>query len=138
MIAPSMNVPNPSTAAVDLTAKEVQQLVWLGFQGVLNGMPEAALRIFNSLDVVRPEESFPRIGIAVAQMSTGRADDAVRTLEEVARRRPDDEAARVFLGMALRMANRGRQADGVLTTLADRTDEGANTRLARQLIKLPL
>jgi len=134
MIAPD----NSAAPALDLTANEIQQLVWLGFQGVLNGTPAAALRVFNALSVVRPNEGFPRIGVALAQMSTGRAEEAVRTLEEVARRLPQDEYVRVFLGMALRMANRGHQADSVLASLADRRDDAATSRLARQLRKLSL
>lgn len=133
-----MIAPNANTAAVELSANEIQQLVQLGFQGALNGMPDASLRIFNALSVIRPDEAFPRIGIAVAKMSMGRAEEAVRTLEEIAQRRPNDADVQVFLGMALRMANRGRQADGVLATLAERKDEGATTRLARQLQKLSL
>lgn len=135
MIAPTLV---SHSASVALEPEEVRRLVSIGFHGVLNGKPEPALRLFESLCTVRPDAGFPRIGCALALIAMGRAEEAVRVLEETLRRRPDDDDVRVYLGMTLRMANRGQQAGAVLTTLAERNDDSARTRLARQLLKLSL
>lgn len=126
------------TSHVALEPDEVRRLVSIGFHAVLNGKPDAAQRLFEGLSIVRPDDGFPRIGCALALMQKGRAEDAVRVLEEALRRGPNDEQVRVFLGMSLRLANRGSQAGAVLAPLAQRSSDSAGTRFARQLLKLSL
>jgi Flp pilus assembly protein TadD len=121
-----------------LEPAEVRRLVSIGFHALLNGKPEAAQRLFEGLSLVRPHEGFPRIGCALALMQRGRAEEAVKVLEDALRRCPNDEHVRVFLGMSLRLANRGSQAGAVLAPLAGRTDDSGGTRFARQLLNLAL
>ncbi len=124
--------------AAPLTAEEMRELVSIGFHGALNGRPHAALRLFQMLEVLRPEEGFPRIGQALALMALGRPDEAARLLEAALASRPHDDSLRVFLGMTLRIANRGHRARSVLSSLAGRTEDSAPIRLARQLSALVL
>jgi Flp pilus assembly protein TadD len=140
-----MIMPMPMSAAAAAQASdmalqpvEVRRLVSIGFYAVLNGKPEAGQRLFEALSVVRPDESFPRIGCALALMQRGRAEEAVRVLEDALGRCPNDDQVRVFLGMSLRLANRGSQAGAVLAPLAERSSDSAGTRFARQLLKLSL
>ncbi len=121
-----------------LDAGEIRRLVSIGFHGVMNGKPEAALRLFSELGSLRPDEGFPRIGSALALMAVGRANDAVRVLEGALAKRPDDDEIRVFLGMTLRIANRGHQARAVLAPVIKRETDTPTARLARQLFDLPL
>jgi predicted Zn-dependent protease len=135
MIAPGVVT---QASSVVLESGEVRRLVSIGFHGVFNGKPKAALRLFEALSVIRPNEGFPRIGRALALLAMGRAEEAVRVLEETSSCRPDDDDVRVYLGMALRLANRGRQSDAVLASVAERPGDSARTRLAQQLLKLSL
>jgi predicted Zn-dependent protease len=135
MIAPAGAL---DASSVALESAEIRRLVSIGFYGALNGKPEAAQRLFESLGALRPDEGFPRIGCALALLARGRAEEAVRLLEDALRRRPHDEDVRLFLGMALRMANRDRQAGAVLSSVAQCNSDSAGTRLARQLLTLTL
>jgi predicted Zn-dependent protease len=135
MIAPA-GAFDPSNVALE--SAEIRRLVSIGFHGALNGKPEAAQRLFENLEVLRPDAGFPRIGCALTLLARGRAEEAVRLLECALLRHPDDEDMRVFLGLALRMANRGRQAGAVLSSVAQCKRESAGTRLAQQLLTLTM
>ncbi len=135
MIAP-VACARPALAVLD--GEEIRLLVSIGFHGALNGKPDAALRLFEALGVLRPQDGFPHIGSAVALMAVGRPNEAARVLEEVLTRRPDDDLVRVFLGMTLRLANRGHHARAVLAILAERDSDTPIARLARQLLESPL
>jgi Flp pilus assembly protein TadD len=136
MIKPGGTLPEATVAGLD--AEEVRRLASIGFHGVLNGQPEAALRLFEGLGTLRPDAGFPRIGSALALMAVGRAADAARVLEDALVRRPDDDEIRVFLGMTLHIANRTHQARAVLEPVVARETDTPIARLARQMLDLPL
>jgi Flp pilus assembly protein TadD len=124
-----------TAAASPLDAQEIRQLVSIGFHGALNGRPEGALRLFEGLAGVRPTEGFPRIGSALALLAMGRANEAVRVLQDALIIRPDDEQIRVFLGMTLCVASRGTHARKVLRTLTESAVDTPVARLARRLFE---
>ncbi|THF57273.1 tetratricopeptide repeat protein [Pseudothauera rhizosphaerae] len=119
----------------ELGAEEVRSLVAIGFHGALNGKPQAALRLFEALAELRPEQPFPLIGQALALIGEGKPETAVQLLE----RSPPELAKHhdtisVFLGLALRLARREHQARSVLTAVAEGEGDEQARRLARQLL----
>ncbi len=70
-------------------------------------------------------------------MASGRVHEAVRVLEKAQALKPHDDDVRVFLGMALRLANHGHHARAVLATMAQDTSDTPVVRLARGLCELP-
>lgn len=124
------------TRAID--ADEMRRLVSIGFYGALNGQAEPALRLFDALGMLRPDQGFPYIGKALALMATGRPSEAARVLEDGLARYPGDDEMRVLLGVSLRVGNRGHHARAVLESLAVRDAQTAAVRFARKLIAMPL
>ncbi len=61
----------------------------------------------------------------------------MRALEAAQAAKPHDDEVRVFLGMALRIANRGNHARAVLATMAQDTSDTPVVRLARALCDSP-
>lgn len=130
--------PRSCTSDVDpLGPEEIRSLVSIGFHGLLNGKHGIALRLFEALQLVRPQAPFPRIGSALSMMAAGRADEAARVLERAHALLPQDDDIRVFLGMALRIANRGHQARVVLAPLVETDSDAPAVRLARRLGNSP-
>ncbi len=133
----SRSFARPPLAAFD--AEEIRELLLVGFHGTLNGKPEPALRLFEMLGALHPQEGFLHIGNAIAMLAVGLPPDEVsRVLETALQNRPQDDEIRVFLGMTLRIANRGQLARAVLEPLALRDCNTPTARLARRLLDLPL
>ena len=124
-------------APASLEGSEIRQLVSVGFHGLLNGKPQAALRLFEGLTALRPEAGFPRIGKALALLACGRAQEAARVLEDALLARPDDDDLRVFLGMTLHVGQREHHARAVLATLTERGIGSPAARLAQRLCGQP-
>ena len=81
---------------------------------------------------------FPRIGAAQALLASGRASEAVRSLEAAQARHPDDDDVRALLGLALRVARRGAHERRVLAPLLAGTGvrDTSAARLAHRLAAL--
>jgi len=120
-----------------LEAQEVRRLVSIGFHAVLNGAPNSALRLFESLTTLRPRAGFPRIGSALALLATGRPEEAARVMERAHALQPHDDEVRVILGMTLCFAERSQRGCAVLAQVAQREADMPAARLARRLLKLP-
>jgi hypothetical protein len=116
---------------------EIRRLASIGFHGLLNGKPLVALRLFESLAVLRPEATFPLIGSALALLATGRPEEAAWVLEQAHELQPHDEEVRVFLGMTLCFAERTQRGCAVLASLAQRGADMPAVRLAQRLLRLP-
>jgi Flp pilus assembly protein TadD len=120
-----------------LQPEEIRRLASIGFHGLLNGRPVAALCLFESLAALRPEATFPLIGSALALLATGRPEEAARVLERAQALRPGDDEVRVFLGMTLCFAERTQRGRAMLVSLAQRGADMPAVRLARRLLRLP-
>lgn len=124
-----------SASVAPLAPDELRQLVRLGMEAALGGRPQAALGLFEALEVLRPQASFVATGQALALLAEGRSEAAVASLERARQRWPEDGELAVLLGLALRLAGRHAQARMLLATLGSAAPAAA--ALAEKLIELP-
>ena len=122
----------------ELDAIEIRTLAGLGLWAAFDGKAAEALRLFDALGRLRPAAAFPRIGAAQALLASGRAGEAVRSLEAALVAHPDDDDVRALLGLALHVARRGAHERRVLAPLlagVEMRDTSA-ARLAHRLAAL--
>ena len=91
-----------------LESEDIRLLTEVGFLASSNADIARAEAIFGILRELRKTSSFPYIGLAMAYLNAGKAEDAVRSLELAADVvasdvRPELDA---FRGLALQMAGR--------------------------------
>jgi len=124
------------TAAEVLTSDEVRLLAEIGFMACRGRENTSAFAIFEGLRELRPGHGFVFLGRAMARMSAGRAEEAVRILrDEGLKILPGDEELQVFLAIALKEVGRERDCRRVLEALVVRCGEpSAPRRLAASLL----
>lgn len=65
-----------------MEADDVRLLAAVGFMAARCGLGELAKRIFQGLSVLRPAADFPRIGMVMAHLCTGHAEEALQYIAE--------------------------------------------------------
>jgi hypothetical protein len=122
-----------------LSAADMQLIAQIGFMACNARHGAAAYEIFEGMRELRPERTFPLIGLAMSHMSTGKPEEAVRLLRDQALpAHPEDEELIVFLGLALRAAQRITESAKLLNKLL--SSPGTDTpmrRLAHTLVSTP-
>ncbi len=128
-------VPRESAVEV-LSSDEVRLLAEIGFMACRGREPDSAIAIFEGLRELRSGHSFVFLGRAMARMSGGRSEEAVRILrDEGLQALPDDEELQVFLAIALKEVGRERECRRVLELLVARSGTpSAPRRLAAALL----
>jgi thioredoxin-like negative regulator of GroEL len=107
----------------------------IGYAAVHHGLGDRAAPIFTALALLRPHNAAAGIGRGLAAMAAGRADEAVRILEQEAlAAEPDSRTAKAMLGLALRFAGRNHDSRRVLEQLLVDPDDDSSARLARELL----
>jgi predicted Zn-dependent protease len=102
------------------------------------GLVAHADAIFESLRYLRPAEPVGYVGLAVARMNTGRAEEAVQLLSRDGLAAcPGDPEIRTFLGLALRLAQRAGESVRVLEGVVAEHPDDAACALARKLLATP-
>ena len=80
----------------------------IGYLAIGSGQTAEAETIFSGIVAVRSESELPLIGLGVAQLSAGKAGDAVKTLGERALgMAPESDLVKSFFGF-------GTPSDGIL------------------------
>ncbi|MGI4847217.1 MAG: tetratricopeptide repeat protein [Janthinobacterium lividum] len=122
-----------------LRPEEIRMLAEIGFMGCGAGHTGAARLLFEGLRNLRPQRAFAYIGMAMSRLEAGDHDEAVRILrEEGLRNNPGDDELLVYLGLALRLANRSAESTRVLRQVLDQnTAQTPELRLARRLLGEP-
>ena len=122
-----------------LSAADMKLMAQIGFMACNARHGAAAFEIFEGMRELRPDQSWPLIGLAMANMSTGKPEEAVRLLRDQALpAHPGDEELIVFLGIALRAARRAAESVKVLKELLASGGESKPVhRLARTLLDTP-
>lgn len=110
-----------SQASEGLSSQELQMLMSMGMHAAFNGQYAQALLLFDALQVLRPNRSFPAIGRASALIAGDRADEAVRLLEATLVAHPNDADVHSLLRVALRNTKRRSQHHSMLTAKSDAT-----------------
>ena len=125
-------VPYPGAAFV-LEADDARFLAEVGMLAAGRGDVPHADAIFDALRRLRPQRAYPLVGLAVARLNAGHAEDAVRLLETVALSDPEEHAVvRAWYGLALQLAGRNAESARVLTEAAVLPGDGG--LLARQML----
>lgn len=118
-----------------LTPQDLQLLMETGYLACSRGYLAEAETIFNGLAALRPGNSYPLIGKAVAQMSAGQHLDAAHLLRtQVLEPNPNHALARAFLGLALKLACRGHESQRELGQAAQQHDDPVAADMARALL----
>ena len=73
-------------------------------------MHKQRLEAFKKIVEQRPDEPFARYSLAMAYRAAGKAEDAAREFEELARRAPDYVATYLMLGQVLETLGRTEDA----------------------------
>jgi len=123
---------------VDVRTEVVQLLMEAGFLAVGKGMFPQATAIFAGVAAVRPESELPIVGQAIAQMNSGRADDAIQTLKNKALvLNPDSQIARSFLGLALKIGGFQAESRALLSEVVKNNSAPEAVALAQDLLAQP-
>lgn len=100
---------------------DIQLLTQAGFLAAGRGNVAAALRIFQALALLRPDQAFGYVGLGSALMNAGRAGEAVQRLQSV-QLPPGAEADMLdsFKAVALQLAGRHSESRLLLRQLLQR------------------
>ena len=121
-----------------LQSDDLRLIAEIGFIGAECGQVSAARALFEGLRELRPDSTLPFIGLAMADMGSNRAADAVRMLrEEALKAHPDDPELMTFLGWALQGAKQASESHKVLSAVVARDPSASNsyTRMAAKLLE---
>ena len=116
-----------------LEADDARLLTEIGMLAAGRGDVQHADTIFNALRRLRPGRAYPLVGLAVARLNAGQADEAVHLLENVALADgPEQGVVRAWCGLALQLAGRRAESLKVLSEAAALPGDGGV--LARQML----
>jgi hypothetical protein len=98
----------------------IKKLTHSGVLASFSGLHENAQKILEGVRILRPENIYASIGLAVTKINAYELDDAIEILQDwVLKIDPENISAKCYLGMAL--------------TLSDRKEEG--NKLFRQVVE---
>ncbi len=121
-----------------LEADDARCLAEVGFLAAGRGDVTRADAIFNALRALRPGRAYPWLGLAVARLNAGRADEAVRLLEQgEASAAAERGLLSAWRGLALQLAGRNAESVRLLQACANADAGGEGPALARSLLGLP-
>jgi hypothetical protein len=81
--------------SICLMSEDIRMLAAIGFLTARVGLTQSAICIFHGLSVLRPEADFPQIGMVMAYLAKGDAENALRIAS-----RNDDQ--KISLGIEVR------------------------------------
>jgi len=120
---------------MDIDTKTLQLLMEAGLLAGAYGYFKESAVILEGVRAVRPESEYPYIGMAVTQMNTGKAGDAVDLLRDHALMiRPESDMAKSFLGLALKLDGRAAESEALLKEIAENGIETPAVRMAQALL----
>lgn len=120
-----------------LDADDARLLAEVGFLAAGRGDVAHADAIFQALRAVRPGRAYPWLGLAVARLNAGNADEAVRLLEQgEASVAAERGLLAAWRGLALQLAGRKAESTRLLQTCAESRQGGEGAVLARSLLGL--
>lgn len=128
---------NPMNAdQFPLTSEELRLLTQIGLLAATSAYAVPAIRLFEGLRKVRPEQDFFLIGLAVARLAIGAFQDAVRILrDEGLRIFPESKTIRVYLSLALFLSKQPNEAQRLLSAIFKEHDlEHDELQLAKSVL----
>lgn len=125
-----MSSGGPCAPGDELSGDEIRLVGEIGFMAARARDVKSAMAIFEGLRTLRPRHAFVFIGLAMAHMAVGRAEEAVRILRDDGfGALPGDEELQAFLAIALQEAGRGSECRRLLQALATRSGPATGPRL---------
>jgi hypothetical protein len=101
-----------------LSSDDIRLIADIGFMAATNGFVVPSLRVFEGLRTLRPAHSFPYIGLALARITVGAFNDAIRLLrDEGLQALPDDEDIQLYLSLALHFSNQQQESQRLLSAV---------------------
>lgn len=120
-----------------LDADDARILAEVGFLAAGRGDVAHADAIFQALRALRPGRAYPWLGLVVARLNAGRADEAVRLLEQgEASAAAERGVLAPWRGLALQLAGRNAESTRLLQTCAQGREGDEGVALARSLLGL--
>lgn len=71
-----------------------------GFIAINQADEDAAVKMFNACELLRPDNSLVQVGIGYLHLHKLELKNAIKCFEEVLAKEPDNEMAKTFLGIA--------------------------------------
>lgn len=71
-----------------------------GFVAVNQADEDAATKLFKASELLKPENTLPKVGMGYMQLMRLQLKDACRLFDEVIAKEPDNEMAKAFLGLS--------------------------------------
>jgi Flp pilus assembly protein TadD len=103
---------------MEVPSQAVRTLMEIGIATSCMGRYRQAMEIFQGVEAVRPDSDGPVIGVAIAYMNNGSAEEAVKVLREhVLSKDAGNIDAKMILGAALKLAGRNSECDNVIKEL---------------------
>lgn len=115
-----------------LSSDEIRLLSEVGFMAASLGLAQPASRIFQGLRILRPDQPFIFIGLALSHMLVGNWSEAIYILrEEGLRMVPDSHELQLYLSLVLFASEQPSQGERILSALlANRVLDNAELDLA--------
>ncbi len=101
---------------------DLQLLAEIGLSAAVKGSVEISKPIFDALSLSLPDHPIASIGMALAHLSEGDADTAIRLLKPVHQKEPSSSEAAAVLLIALTVAERWDEARSVKRNLLNGPD----------------
>ena len=110
-------------------------LLEAGFLSVNEADEDSALKLFKAAQLLKPENTFPKVGLGYMHLCKLEIKQAIQTFKEVVEKEPKNEMAKTLLGICLSMSpketTKGEQL--LEETLSNSHDKGikdlANTAI---------
>ena len=72
-----------------------------GFIAINQSDEDAAVKLFKAAELLKPENSLPKIGLGYMHLCKLELKAAIKLFEEVIAKEPDNEMAKTFLGLTM-------------------------------------
>ena len=103
-----------------LSSNEIRLLSEIGFMAASLGLAQPATRIFQGLKILRPDQPFIFIGLALAHMLVGSWSEAVYILrDEGLRIIPDSHELQLYLSLVLFASQQPSHGERILSSLLE-------------------
>jgi hypothetical protein len=103
-----------------LSSEEIRLLSEVGFMSASLGLAQPATRIFEGLKILRPDQPFIFIGLALAHMLVGSWPEAIYILrDEGLRIVPDSHELQLYLSLVLFASQQPSQGERILLALLE-------------------
>ncbi len=111
-------------------------LVEAGFIAVNQADEDAAVKLFRAAGLLRPDNTFPQVGLGYLHLCKLELKEACRYFEEVLKKEPANEMAKAFLGLTLSLTpHKIDEGEKVLIAAAKEAKDPTVKQLAEDTIQ---